>query len=181
VHFQVDIKPWIDTCDLQLFVQVEGDLKHAYRVLHHKDGVFLPEPGQLKAFVDSDDPNLLGKDALQMVVLKRMLAPCGAITMEFILTTYQKPFRVYVDNQLCDYTLRYTIFHYCPEMEPQVFPEKELLVFTKKLKYVQQKYWSTNEDAFSKTFQEIEKEGKVRIPLLFASVNDQGTYTMQTI
>lgn len=183
VHFQVDIKPWIETCDMQLFVQVDGDTKHAYRVLHHKDGVFLPEPGQLKAFVDSDDPNSLGQDALQMVVLKRTLAPCGAITMEFILTTYQKSFRIYVDNQMCDYNVRYTIFPYRPEMSPQVFGGKDLLVFTKKLTYVQKKHgYPSLDDALPKALQLIEKEGPQRIPLLFAFSNvEDNTYKMEMI
>ena len=183
VHFQIDVKPWIETCDLQMYVQVEGDAKHAYRVLHHKEGVFLPEPGQLKAFVESDDPDTLGEDALQMVVLKRTLAPCGAITIEFILTTHLKPFRIYVDNQLCDYKLRYTIFPYCPSIAPQVFLAKELLVFTKKLTHVQQKEGYPSLDAaLPKTLQLIEKEGPQRIPLLFAFSNsDKNTYSMEMI
>jgi hypothetical protein len=182
VHFEIHVKPWLETADLQLFLRIEGEDKHAYRVLCHKEHETMPEPGQLKAFVQSKETDVLGKDAIQLVVLKRTLAPCGAIVMEFIVTTYWKPFRIYVDNQMCDYVLRCTLFPYSATKRPTIFPPVEILVFTKKLKYVQEKYSFDSMDmALPKTLQLIDKEGRCIIPLFFAKTpsDQENAYRFQ--
>lgn len=181
VHFDIHVKPWIETSNLQLYLRIEGDDKHAYRVLCHKENETLPEPGQLKAFVQSKQTDVLGKDAVQIVVLKRTLAPCGTIVMEFTVTTYWKPFRIYVDNQMCDYVLRCTLFPYSAKDPPTIFPPVEILVFTKKIQYVQDTYGLNMDMALKKTLQLIDKEGRRIIPLFFAKtyLDQPNTYRFQ--
>lgn len=176
VMAQVQVRPWIEDAEFQLFLRIQGEDRHVFRVLFHKNGELLPEVNQLRVFVQSKNPERMEKDVIQVIVLKRSVAPCGTILVEFVITTYCRPFRVYVDNTACDYTFRLTSFKYSASHEPVVFPPIYVPVFTNKVHYVAKKFDLPMDKAIPKAAQMITREKRAMIPLVFAEALAENTY-----
>jgi hypothetical protein len=133
IHFRLAVKPMtsIDTdgLDMRLFLRIGDDKKNAYRVLFTKDGQIYPERDQIRVFIESVNEKILGKDAIQLVVLRKNLAPCGMTIVEFLVTSHFKPFRLYTDNKTCDYDIRMTLHEYHTD-RPRVFDPLDIPVYT---------------------------------------------------
>lgn len=133
MHFTVSVKPMtsIDTDDLdmRIFLRMSGNKKDAFRVLFTKNGQIFPEQDQLRIFVESANEKILGKDAIQLVVLRRHLAPCGMVIVEFLVTSHWKGFRLYTDSKACNYDINMTLFEYNAG-RPRVFAPIEIPVHT---------------------------------------------------
>ena len=174
VHFRIVVKPCtsldMDEMDLRMFLRVGDDAKNAYRVLFTKDRQIFPEEDQLRVFVQSENEDSLGKDAIQLVVLRRRLSPCGAVVVEFVFTSYWKPFRLYVDSKTCDYEAQFTLSDYLGQT--RVFPMIALPVFTRQVHFLQTMHhaMSANEAAES-----IVRQDKIKalVPLLYVETSPQ--------
>lgn len=176
VHFWVTVKPKaidVEDVDMRMFLRVGDDGKNAYRVLFTKDGQMFPEEDQLRVFVQSENQDMLGDDAIQLVVLRRHLGPCGAIVVEFVFTSHWKPFRLYTDTKQCDYEARFTLFDYYGNVT--VFPTVNLPVYTSQVQLLQNMHNISNEKAVQTICQEKTKR---LVPLVYVE-SMEGTYEFQ--
>ena len=133
IHFRISIKPMasidMDGMDIRLFLRIGDDKKNAYRILFTKEGNIFPEEDQVRVFIESLNQHSLGEDAIQLVVLRRHLVPCGMAVVEFLLTTHWKPFRLYTDNKSCNYNVQMTLFEYTTD-RPRIFDPLDIPVYT---------------------------------------------------
>jgi hypothetical protein len=114
---------------MRMFLRMNDNKKDAFRVLFTKDGKIFPELDQVRVFVESVNEKTLGKDAIQLVVLRRHLSPCGLTVVEFLVTSHWKSFRLYTDSKACDYDVRMTLFEYKTD-RPRVFDTLDIPVYT---------------------------------------------------
>lgn len=170
VQMVIHIKPWVDDCDLQLFLRVEGEEDNVYRILYTKDRQLYPEADQLRIYVHSANACSLNDDAFQLAVIRRTLAPCGAMVAECVFTSHHKAFRLYTDSKLCDYNVRITLYEYSAVTCPHVFPPTDIPVFS-----------NTAADDASGVLQAIAKvqtQKKTMVPLIYAEYSN-GQYAFQ--
>jgi len=133
VHFTVFVKPMnaidIEEVDMRMFLRMNDNKKDAFRVLFTKNGQLYPEEDQVRVFVESVNEKTLGKDAIQLVVLRRHLSPCGLTVVEFLVTSHWKGFRLYTDSKACNYEVRMTLFEYNTG-RPRAFDTLDIPVYT---------------------------------------------------
>lgn len=167
---EVLVKPWIlaREIDVQVFLKLEGEEDHAYRILFTKQGELFPELNQVRIFVQSQNKSMLDKDAIQLVVLRRNVGPGGSILVEFVLTSYCRPFTLCTDSMMCDFNVRLTTFTYDARDEPVVFPPIQLLLWSNRVSMVSEKHNLPLEKAYEKTWKMIGREKRCMVPLIFA-------------
>ncbi len=181
VHFVVEIKSWEDDPEFRLLLRIDGDQDHVYRLFFRQDGESFPEPDQLKAHVESEHESLFGPDGINVVILRRAWEPYGTTVVEVVLTTYYKPFKLYVDSRVCDLTFRATVLDYRADSVPRVLPTMAIPVFTQRVLCVQRKQNVPYPKAIQRTLDKIKcQRQRELIPIVLATTTpglDSQTYT----
>jgi len=167
---EVHVRPWIlsPETDLQLFLRFDDYKDHAYRILFTKDGELLPELNRVRIYVESQNAQILGRDAIQLVVLRRSVGPGGCIVVEFVVTSYCRPFSLCTDSMLCDFTVKLTTFPYDARDGPVVFPGVNLLLWSNRVSMVAEKHNLSLDKAWDKTLRIVRRESRCIVPLIWA-------------
>jgi hypothetical protein len=176
---EVHVRPWIlaEETDIQLFLRFDDHKDHAYRILFTKDGELLPELNRVRIYVESQDHKSLGTDAIQLVVLRRSVGPGGCIVVEFVVTSYCRPFTLCTDSMLCDFTVRLTTFPYDARDGPVVFPSVNLMLWSNRVHMVAEKYNLPPDKAWDKTLRIVRKESRCIVPLIWARPYEDKLYS----
>jgi hypothetical protein len=168
VHFRVAVKPMnaidMDGIDMRMFLRIGDDKKNAFRVLFTKNGQVYPEEDQVRVFIESVNEKSLGEDAIQLVVLRRHLAPCGMTVVEFLVTSHWKAFRLYTDSKACDYDVRITLHEYNTR-RPRVFDPLDIPVHT-------------NSKLLNGTMMKDDDESRSLIPLVYVEKASEEEYQL---
>lgn len=171
VHLRIVVRPFLEDADFQVYLSVEGDDKHAFRILCHRDGQQLPNADELCIHVESQDTEVLGPDAVQVVVLKRTLSPLGGISVEVILTTYWKSFRLYGDSPLCDYEVGFMVFEHKATVPPKVYPRVPVPVFGRKVQSFRDRMGLSHTEAVQRALRVFAECPVGRIPVVMGSAS----------
>ena len=178
VHGEILIKPCSRATqkDLHVFLRIDGEENSVYRLVFHKNGDLLPEKDQLKIFVQSQNIDMLTRDTLQLVLLRRDVG-AGGISVEFIFTSFCRPFTLCTSSMMCDYTIRLSTFAHDARMEPVVFPPVELALWSNRLDMTQKKYGLAPEKAIEKTLKEIKRDQeRMIVPLIWGKQYTETSY-----
>jgi hypothetical protein len=155
VHFQIHFKSWVDDPDFQLFLKVAGDRTHIYKIVFptkdNKDRERVPEPGQLRTFVKSGAAGKLSVDGLSLSVLRPTRGrDWDTDTVEFTVTTHNRPFSVCTNSLVCDFTVQSTLFPYDAASPPRPNPKVRVPIFSTEALKKQQKYGVSLDKAIGK-------------------------------
>lgn len=176
---EIHIMPWIlaKETNVQLFLQVDGEEEHVFRILFTKDGKILPETNQLRFFVQSKNKTQMESDAIQLVLLRRTVGPAGCLLVEFVFTSYCRPFILCTDSMTCDFTARFTTFQYDAKDEPVVFPPIHLMLWSNRVDMVSKKYNLAPPKSYEKALQTIRRQRRCVVPLIFANPYGENYYS----
>lgn len=177
VHFVIEIKSWVDDPDFRLLLRIDGDEDYVYRLFFREDGESFPEGDQLKVHVECSDPSMFLKDAINVVILRRSFEPYGTTVVEFTLTTFYKPFKLYVDSRVCDLALRAMVFNYLPESVPKVLQTVMIPVFTHRVQLIQDKQGVPYAKAVQRTLDKIQcQRQRELIPIFLGKSVENKSY-----
>lgn len=167
---EIMVKPCMmaSCADVQLFLRVDGEADNVYRILFRKDGEVMPEASQVRIFVQSQDRDSFGEDTLQLVVLRRDIGPGGSMLVEFILTSYCRPFTLCTDSMLADFSIKWTTFVHDANVEPVVFPRMDLCLWSNFCNTVAEKHRLSPSKAAEVALKRVTQKTRCMVPLVFA-------------
>jgi hypothetical protein len=98
------------------------------------------------------------------------------MVLEFVLTTYWRPFKVYVNSRLYDLTVRAMVFQYNHTMAPMVYDAMHIPIFSTAVDFLEKKQKVTRDKAIQRAVAKIQYERRKTIPILLARPLPEQSY-----